>query len=280
MQNFNIFNTSINTDLDLTKAGISHFSDGETQVNVNIYKDQFDPPEKHYIIDAHNGYFFREGVGLFQVLNGEKINIYTKKNPHDLKLIESFINFPMGLCMHQRGHLVLHASSILYKGRVILFCGPSHAGKSTLASYFAHRSDAGIISEDLSILDGDTLEIIPGPPYLKLSIEAMMKTLGTSPKNLNSEGRFGVQIESISKIKQRAEFCFFLNWSNSNEINSLSKEKILKKIYKYSYLDSGESSSLKALKLLSSLSFYELNYIKDFKSLNKLKKLLDEFLEN
>ena len=107
-----------------------------------------------------------------------------------------------------------------------------------------------------------------------------MKTLGSSPKNLNSEGRFGVKIESVSNIKQRAQFCFFLNWSNSNEINSLSKEKILKNIYKYSYLDSGESSSLKALRLLSSLSFYELNYIKDFKSLNKLKKLLDEFLDD
>jgi hypothetical protein len=58
----------------------------------------------------------------------------------------------LGLALHQRGLLVMHASGVLHSGRVTMFVGDSGAGKSTLAAELA-RSGRGVLADDLLAVD-------------------------------------------------------------------------------------------------------------------------------
>ena len=59
----------------------------------------------------------------------------------------------IGLLLHQRGRVVLHASAVAVGGRAMLFCGPSGAGKSTIAAMLARRGYE-LLSDDQCVLSG------------------------------------------------------------------------------------------------------------------------------
>jgi hypothetical protein len=60
----------------------------------------------------------------------------------------------MGMALHQRGWLVMHASAVLRGGEASLFAGDSGAGKSTLAAAFG-RAGFGVIADDVLVVNVD-----------------------------------------------------------------------------------------------------------------------------
>ena len=74
--------------------------------------------------------------------------------------------------MSQNFSLVLHASAIYFKGKVLLFCGKSHAGKSTTSALFC-KNGGRLLAEDISVTKFlEAPKIFPSAPYIKLSDEA------------------------------------------------------------------------------------------------------------
>jgi hypothetical protein len=60
-----------------------------------------------------------------------------------------------GVLLHQRNHIVLHASAVLVGGKAVLFCGQSGAGKSTFAAALGERGYSLIADDQCAIEIGD-----------------------------------------------------------------------------------------------------------------------------
>lgn len=58
----------------------------------------------------------------------------------------------LGIALHQRELIVLHASAVSIGGKAQLFCGASGAGKSTLAAALTQRGYA-LISDDICVIE-------------------------------------------------------------------------------------------------------------------------------
>jgi len=76
----------------------------------------------------------------------------------------------LGILCHQRGLLPLHANAIVVESGAYAFAGPTGAGKSTLAAYFA-RAGYPVLCDDVCVIDvgheGGPVAW-PGLPRLKL----------------------------------------------------------------------------------------------------------------
>jgi hypothetical protein len=60
-----------------------------------------------------------------------------------------------GVLLHQRNHIVLHASAVLVGGKAVLFCGQSGAGKSTLAAALGEHGYSLIADDQCAIEIGN-----------------------------------------------------------------------------------------------------------------------------
>lgn len=84
----------------------------------------------------------------------------------------------MGMLLHQRGLLPLHANAIEIDGRAFAFLGRSGSGKSTLATWFHDRGHA-VISDDVCVVrlaGGGAPTVVPGLPRLRLWREALERS--------------------------------------------------------------------------------------------------------
>jgi len=82
-----------------------------------------------------------------------------------------------GILLHQRKHIVLHASAVKVDGGAALFCGPSGAGKSTLAAALAQQGYP-FVTDDFCVVALDAAgapNVHPDGRRLKLWAQAIDK---------------------------------------------------------------------------------------------------------
>jgi len=83
----------------------------------------------------------------------------------------------LGILLHQRGQIVLHASAVRVNDKAVLFCGPSGAGKSTLAAALAQRGFP-LVADDfcaVTVSGAGAVMVQPDGRNLKLWAQAIQK---------------------------------------------------------------------------------------------------------
>lgn len=165
----------------------------------------------------------REKIGLLTYLelgpisieNGRTITVAASaaRSPEVLQKVLS--GTAIALLMHQRGSIVLHASSVLFDGRVILLMGPSGVGKSTTAAALVQRG-ATLIADDITVLDVDssgTFCAFPGLQTLRLNRDSVdsfpfLVNRGKSIDPANDKRLFDISGESTEPAFPVASICY------------------------------------------------------------------------
>ena len=116
-----------------------------------------------------------DGVAEFTVSSGSSICVAASPgaSPRNVRLY--LLGSAMGLLLHQRGLLPLHANAVAVDGRAIAFTGPSGSGKSTLAAWF-HDNGYQVLADDVCVVRfgvDDAPSVCPGLPRLRLWKEAL-----------------------------------------------------------------------------------------------------------
>ncbi len=90
-----------------------------------------------------------------------------RANPQLLNLY--ILSEALGLILHQRGLMLIHASAIQIHDRVVIFVGVPGAGKSTTAAAFAQRGHL-VLSDDMVAIDfsGTQPMVLPAFPQIKI----------------------------------------------------------------------------------------------------------------
>ncbi len=130
-------------------------------------------------------YLYWDHVGLFRVRDGREIVIDPSPGWEEARLRLFLLGAAMGVLLHQRGLLVLHASAVAANGGALLFLGAKGLGKSTTAAALLDRGYS-FLADDVVALDvgeSGSPRALPAFPQIKLWPDAVA-CLGASPDDL------------------------------------------------------------------------------------------------
>lgn len=124
-------------------------------------------------------------VGGYRILRGREIVIDPAKGVDEGLLRVFLLGAAFGVLLHQRNHLVLHASAARVGDRAVAFVAWKRWGKSTTAAAM-HARGHPFIADDIvaiDVADPARPQVIPGFPQIKLWPDAVA-SLGFGPEEL------------------------------------------------------------------------------------------------
>lgn len=136
-----------------------------------------------YAADANVAHFHWDAYGTYCVRDGREIVVAPSPSEPSLPHVP-VTGVLLGVLLHQRGQLTLHASAVTQGEDAIAFVGPKGAGKSTTAAAFCAQG-CDLISDDvvaISQVDGVPY-VRPGVLQLKLFPDSA-SAVGLKPDRL------------------------------------------------------------------------------------------------
>jgi len=136
-------------------------------------------------ITPEEAYFVQRGVGTVRIAQGRYITADPLPDA-DMGAIRVIIeNMALGVALHQRGILTLHASAVLLGGRAVAFIGDKGWGKSTMAAHLFARGHMPLTDDVLAIdVEPQPPSMRPAYPQLKLWPDAAASSLDVPPEEL------------------------------------------------------------------------------------------------
>jgi hypothetical protein len=195
----------------IERNGGDHNGKGERRPDVSVRLDAvsaatFPLPENQIAgwVERDEACMFVPEVGRMLIRHGREI-VFDPHNGLDESVMRLFILGPgLGVLLHQRGFLVLHASAVVADGQAVAFIGEKGQGKSTMAGAMARRGFS-LLADDIVAIDVDATPqplVYPGFPQIKLWPEAAAE-LGVNAAELPR-----IRPE-IDKVGRRMEERFF-----------------------------------------------------------------------
>jgi hypothetical protein len=165
------YGLNIDSEIDL-----SNLASGSSSADVEVRRGTVNPPPEADGQTAwmtRGDFFLRlNGTGTLQVSQGRSIVVDAAKA--DDRTASLWVMGPaMGVLLHQRGMLVLHASAVTMEGGVVAFLGHSGWGKSTMAAAMVKLGASAFCDDLVAVtMQRSKLAAYPGYPILKLGLDS------------------------------------------------------------------------------------------------------------
>jgi hypothetical protein len=243
-------------------------------------------------ITPEEAYLSWQEGGTFLVRGGREIIIDPIAHAEERILRLYLLGAVLGILLHQRGLLVLHASTVAVNGSALAFIGDSGWGKSTTAGAL-HARGHRLVSDDVTAIALNSSPIpivIPGYGRLKLWPDAA-KALGASPENLprlhpEFEKRDRAIAKGFSPTPLPLKGIYLLGGGSILEIKQLSVHEALAAVMRNWYCSrfgrqmlqaTGISAHfLQCTSLVNCVSIYHLKRQPDLGALNDIAQLVEQ----
>lgn len=124
------------------------------------------------------------GTGRILVRNGDEVLVDAEPGADTSAILSGPLQ---AMLWHQRGLLPLHGSVVVAGTKAIALCGPSAAGKSTLAAVLAGQGHT-VIADDVCVVDPREAHVLAGCGRLRLWRDALDR-LGVESQTLERAAR-------------------------------------------------------------------------------------------
>jgi hypothetical protein len=186
-----------------------------------------------------NEFLFRiENVASYYIRNGSEIVVQRNGQASQAEVSAFITGTSFGFLMHQRRLLPLHACTVIFHDKCLVFAGISGAGKSTLAMALV-KAGGNLIADDISVIDFRDQKPIVCPAFPVIKIwEDSLKHLGLSPSGLEPvRGELKKYYQPVASFSDSHPFIdqvFILQTHNRPEtvtksIHGIEKFNVLKK---------------------------------------------------
>ncbi|MBF2004242.1 MAG: hypothetical protein IGS49_01870 [Chlorogloeopsis fritschii C42_A2020_084] len=239
-------------------------------------------------------YLYWQGVGTFLIQDGKRIIIDPVPEADEDRLRLFILGAAIGVLLHQRGYLVLHASAVTINDSGVAFIGDKGWGKSTMVAAL-HARGHSLIGDDVIAVDlnnSNQVLVIPAFPQLKLWPDAVAG-LGGNPEELprlvsHLEKRDRRITHGFTEKTIPLQQIYVLGIDVNVEIQPLQPQKILTYLFRNSYITrfgnellqpNGASHFLKLTKLANLVSISRLLRPSSLQLLPNVCQLVEQHFE-
>lgn len=186
--NYNTFGIDISSEIQIPELEKSSSRGSDIKIRYGkIDKPNFeDGSRSSRTIKYGDGFLcYIKGTGGVRVCDRKKIIISPENGSEERGFRFLVSGIGLGLLLHLRGFVTLHASAVAIQDRVVAFIGQKGMGKSTTAAAL-HAHGYPVVTDDLLVLDTthDCVMAYPGFPHLKLTPESIAGSVNKNPDHI------------------------------------------------------------------------------------------------
>lgn len=147
----------IESDFDLPGLSVTALGTGSPQLRFLRASAPPNPPPAstpggiNWSNDPHNVQFTAHDVAVFDIASNGTVSVWPLTDRLD-DIASYLVGSVLGIALHLRKIVTLHASAVEVDNGAVLFCGHSGAGKSTMAAALQQRGYA-LLSDDLCAIE-------------------------------------------------------------------------------------------------------------------------------
>jgi hypothetical protein len=234
---------------------------------------------------------FWKDAGAFLVREGREIVIDPVPTAEEAMLRVGVLGPVLGVLLHQRGWLALHASAVATADGIVAFMGEQGQGKSTMAAAMYDRGHR-LVADDITAVRIDkatgSAMVQPGFPQLKLWPESVA-ALGADPESVprlvpGFEKRARRALREFSMDLSPLRRLYVLAEGETLHVETLEPQKALMELVGHSYVgrilrDVGASTHLlQCSSLVKNVPVRSLIRPRSLSSLPEVVRLVEEDL--